>query len=67
MSAVADEQSAEVGGLQNSVTLLGSSIGTALAGTVLISALSTSFFAGIQVNPSMPQNLSSRAQVELAA
>jgi MFS family permease len=66
VSAVPDEQSAEVGGLQNTVTFLGASIGTALAGAVLISALSTSFFAGIQANPAVPEELSSQAQVQLA-
>jgi MFS family permease len=66
VSAVPDEQSAEVGGLQNTVTFLGASIGTALAGAVLISALSSSFFTGIQDNPAVPPQLSSQAQVELA-
>ncbi|HZC27703.1 MAG TPA: MFS transporter, partial [Actinopolymorphaceae bacterium] len=51
VSAVPDEQSADVGGLQNTVTNLGASIGTALAGAVLISALTTSFFTGIRDNP----------------
>jgi len=67
VSAVPDEQSGEVGGLQNSVTNLGASIGTALAGAVLISALSASFFTGIENNPAIPDDLSSAAQVELAA
>ena len=66
VSAVPDDQTAEVGGLQNTVTFLGAAIGTALAGAVLISALTTSFFAGIQDNPAVPDNLSARAQVELA-
>ena len=39
VSSVPDEQSSEVGGLQNTVTNLGASIGTALAGAVLISTL----------------------------
>ena len=39
VSSVPDEQSGEVGGLQNTFTNLGRSIGTALAGAVLISAL----------------------------
>jgi MFS family permease len=43
VSAVADERSGEVGGLQNTVTNLGASIGTALAGAVLISALTRRF------------------------
>ena len=36
---VPDQQSGEVGGVQNTVTNLGASIGTALSGAVLISAL----------------------------
>ena len=67
VSAVPDEQSGEVGGLQNTVTNLGASIGVALAGAVLISALSASFFAGIQGNPAVPEELTSTAQVELAS
>ena len=66
VSAVPDEKSAEVGGIQNSVTFLGASVGTALAGTVLVSALTSSFFAGIQGNEAVPEELSSRASVELA-
>ncbi len=67
VSSVPDEQSGEVGGLQNTLTNLGASIGTALAGAVLISALSASFFSGIKDNPKIPENVSSKAQVELAA
>jgi hypothetical protein len=66
VSAVPDEQSGEVGGLQNTVTNLGASIGTALAGAVLISALTASFFTGIQGNPAIPAEVSSNAQVKLA-
>ena len=51
VSSVPDEQSGEVGGLQNTVTNLGASIGTALAGAVLISALTSSFFTGIAEQP----------------
>ena len=50
VSSVPDEQSGEVGGLQNTLTNLGASIGTALAGAVLISALTTSFLTGIDDN-----------------
>ncbi len=66
VSSVPDEQSGEVGGVQNTVTNLGASIGTALAGAVLISALTASFLAGVQNNPAVPKNLASKAQVELA-
>ena len=66
VSAVPDEQSGEVGGLQNTGTQLGASIGTALAGAVLISALTASFFTGIQGNPDVPASVASKAQTELA-
>lgn len=66
VSAVPTEQSAEVGGLQNTVTFLGAAIGTAMAGAVLISGLTTSFLTGIENNPEVPAGLSSQAQVELA-
>ena len=67
VSAVPDEQSGEVGGLQNTGTQLGASIGTALAGAVLISALTASFFTGIQGNPDVPASVASKAQTELAS
>jgi hypothetical protein len=66
VSAVPDEKSGEVGGLQNTGTQLGASIGTALAGAVLISALTASFFTGIQGNPDVPESVASKAEVELA-
>jgi MFS family permease len=67
VSAVPDEQSAEVGGLQNTVTNLGASIGTALSGAVLIAALTTSLITGIQNNPAVPADIKSRANTELAS
>jgi MFS family permease len=67
VSAVPDEESGEVGGLQNTLTNLGASIGTALAGAVLISALTSSFFTGIKDNPAVPDELTSHAQVQLTS
>jgi MFS family permease len=67
VSSVPDEESGEVGGLQNTFTNLGASIGTALAGAVLISALTASFLTGIQSNPTVPSNVKSQAQTKLAA
>ena len=66
VSAVPDEQSGEVGGLQNTGTQLGASIGTALAGAVLISALTASFFANVQNNPDVPASLTTKAQTSLS-
>ncbi|MGC5166211.1 MFS transporter [Luteimicrobium sp. DT211] len=65
VSAVPDEQSSEVGGLQNTASNLGASLGTALAGSILIAALTTSFLTGIKDNPDVPPSVSSSAQVEL--
>jgi len=67
VSSVPDERTGEVGGLQNTVTNLGASIGTALAGAVLISALTSSFFTGIAGNPDVPDRVVSSAQVELTS
>jgi len=66
VSAVPDEQSGEVGGVQNTVTNLGASIGTALSGAVLIAALTSSFLAGVQHNPDVPKSVASQAQVQLS-
>jgi MFS family permease len=66
VSSVTDAQSGEVGGVQNTVTNLGASIGTALAGAVLIAALTTSALAGVQNNPDVTAQVKSRATVELA-
>jgi MFS family permease len=67
VSSVPDERSGEVGGLQNTVTNLGASIGTALAGAVLISALTASFFTNIADNPDVPDRVVSQAEVELTS
>ena len=45
---------------------IGASIGTALAGAVLISALTSSFLSGVEDNPQVPENLSATAEVQLA-
>jgi len=66
VSSVPDEQSGEIGGVQNTLTNLGASIGTALAGAVLISALTASFLTGIADNPAVPDSVVDSAQVELA-
>jgi Na+/melibiose symporter-like transporter len=65
VSAVPDEQSAEVG-VQNTMTNLGASIGTALAGSILIAATSASFLADIDHNPAIPSAAKSQAHVKLA-
>jgi hypothetical protein len=66
VSAVPDHDSPEVGGLQNTGTNLGASIGTALAGSILIAGLTSSFLTGIQQNPAVPDSVKAQANVELA-
>lgn len=66
VSAMPDEMSGEVGGLQNTATNLGASLGTALAGSVMIAALTASFLSGISANPDVPKQVSQQASVDLA-
>jgi MFS family permease len=66
VSSVPDEESGEVGGLQNTMTNLGASIGTALAGAVLIATLTSSFLSGIESNPAVPAKVTAEANVKLS-
>jgi MFS family permease len=66
VSSVPDEQSGEVGGLQNTITNLGISVGTALTGAIVIAALSSSFLTGVQENPAVPARVKSEASTKLA-
>ena len=66
VSSVPDEQSGEVGGLQNTITNLGISVGTALTGAIVIAALSSSFLSGVQENPAVPAPVKSQAGTELS-
>jgi EmrB/QacA subfamily drug resistance transporter len=67
VSAVPDEQSSEVGGVQNTVTNLGASLGTALAGSILIAVLTASFLTHIEMNNAVPPSVKDKANTELAA
>jgi MFS family permease len=66
VSSVPDEQSGEVGGLQNTITNLGISVGTALTGAIVIAALTTSFLTGVEQNPAVPASVKSQASTKLA-
>jgi MFS family permease len=66
VSSVPDELSPEVGGLQNTATNIGASLGTALAGSVLIASLTATLIAGIQNNPAVPDQVAQTASVKLA-
>jgi MFS family permease len=66
VGAVPDEQSTEVGGIQNTATNLGASLGTAIAGSIMIAAVSAAFLTNIQQSPAIPAEAKSQASVELA-
>jgi MFS family permease len=66
VSAVPDDQSPEVGGVQNTMTNLGASLGTALAGSLLIATLTSSFLTNVQQSQAIPPSAKEQAQVELA-
>jgi Na+/melibiose symporter-like transporter len=67
VSSVPDDESPEVGGVQNTMTNLGASMGTALAGSLLIGALTASFVGNVQQSDAIPSQVKSKAQVELAS
>jgi EmrB/QacA subfamily drug resistance transporter len=67
VSAVPDERSAEVGGVQNTATNLGASLGTALVGSILIATLTASFINGIWLNPAVPDEVKAQASTELSS
>jgi MFS family permease len=67
VSSVPESQNGEVGGVQNTLTNLGASVGTALAGTVLIAILTTTFLGTVANDPAVPQAMASKAQVELSS
>ena len=54
MSAVAPTQTSEAGGLQGTAQNLGSSLGTAIVGAVLLGSLATGFSERITTNPEVP-------------
>jgi MFS family permease len=67
VSAVPDQLAPEVGGLQNTATNIGASLGTALAGSVLIASLTAALVTGIQQNPAVSAEVQKQAQVELSS
>jgi MFS family permease len=67
VSSVPDRDSSEVGGLQNTVTQLGASLGTALVGAVLIATLTSGLVKGIQASPAIPPGVKTHATTQLSA
>jgi MFS family permease len=54
MSSVEPSRTSEAGGLQGTAQNLGASLGTAIAGAVLIAGLATGFSERIENNPALP-------------
>src|SRR5262249_38284017 len=67
VSAVPDDESPEVGGIQNTMTNLGASFGTAVAGSIMLAAGASSFVANITANPHIPDRVKENAQTELVS
>ena len=57
MSSVAPTQTSEAGGLQGTAQNLGSSLGTAIIGAVLLASLATGFSERIAANPAVPADV----------
>jgi len=66
-SAVGDADRSEAGGLQNTAAQLGSSLGTALLGAVVISGLIYAFSANVAANPEIPADVKEQVEVQLSA
>lgn len=56
MSAVTEKETSEVGGLQGVFQNMGSALGTALIGSMLVGALTTSFVSNVQAS-TLPQDV----------
>jgi hypothetical protein len=66
-SSVGDEDRSEVGGLQYTAQNLGSSIGTALIGSILIGALAASISIQVSRNPDVSNAVKNQVGVKLEA
>ena len=64
-SAVGDRDRSEAGGLQNTAQQLGSSLGTALLGAVVISGLITAFSGNVGDDPRISDEAKEQVQLEL--
>ena len=67
VSAVADKDAGDVGGVQNTMTNLGASLGTAVAGSILIATLTSTLLVGLGSNPEVSAEVAETANVQLAS
>ncbi|HEX7279455.1 MAG TPA: MFS transporter [Solirubrobacterales bacterium] len=66
-SAVSDRDRSEAGGLQNTAQQLGSSLGTAFLGAVVLTGLLTSFSTNVDSNPRLADEAQAQVQTRLSA
>jgi MFS family permease len=67
VSGAPDSQAGEVGGLQNTMTNLGASLGTALSGAILFSALATGLLSGVNASAALPPDVKQQATVQISS
>ena len=66
-SSVGDRDRSEAGGLQNTAQQLGSSLGTALLGAIVISGLITAFSANVADDPAISKQVNQQVEVSLSS
>jgi hypothetical protein len=66
-SSVSDHDRSEAGGLQNTAQQLGSSLGTAFLGAVVLTGLISSFSANVAANPHVADQVHAQVQERLSA
>jgi EmrB/QacA subfamily drug resistance transporter len=66
-SSVGDADRSEAGGVQNTAQQLGSSLGTALLGAIVISGLVTAFSSNVSSDPAISKQVRDQVQVKLSA
>jgi MFS family permease len=64
-SAVGDSDRSEAGGVQNTAQQIGSSLGTALLGAIVISGLIAAFSNNVAADPSLPAEVKEQVEIEL--
>jgi MFS family permease len=66
-SAVGDGDRSEAGGLQNTAQQLGSSLGTAVLGAIVITGLITAFSTNVAADPQISGEVKEQVEVRLSA
>ena len=66
-SAVSDQDRSEAGGLQNTAQQLGSSLGTALLGAIVLTGLIASFSSSVAANPRIADSVHRQVETQLSS